>query len=220
VVHQNLITAASKFFASAFEAGFAETVSKEIQLPETNSKLFEAFVCRLYNSTYTASDCLKEHKANDDTTLLDLYRMADALMIPGLQLYVVREIRFMYNHFSPLVPSQNFITSVFDNFTLNLTFFQDYIVKHVSFWVGKTTDKATWIQLFDAERAFAVAMATELARGTQSTGAKNAQRGHPSTWTYGEFFHGLDIKTLTAQARAGDIKRCKDLKPAVPRKSL
>ncbi|CZR58478.1 uncharacterized protein PAC_08370 [Phialocephala subalpina] len=92
-VHSNYICHYSPFFKAAFQGGFEEADKQEMNLEDTNPLAFGIFVTWLYTQQICrdSEDVMK----NDITwysILIDLWILADTVLVPRLQNKILEEI--------------------------------------------------------------------------------------------------------------------------------
>ncbi|KIW65955.1 hypothetical protein PV04_08168 [Phialophora macrospora] len=204
-VHKDLICAASKFFHSAFNGGYQETLSKEIHLRGLDAKLFGFFYRWLYSPVRRVGEATYQ-RAQDtqyqpDELLFRIYRLADYLLVPGLQLLAIEQLKETFSSFEPTIPSREFICLVFEDDQQK--FMQSYVLKHIMFWISKSEDKDTWVELFTMHQKVAMGMAVEFAT-LETTHIDALKVVHPSKISGFDSEFSL-FSSMQAEARENDI---------------
>ncbi|OCK73412.1 hypothetical protein K432DRAFT_387411 [Lepidopterella palustris CBS 459.81] len=90
LVHRELLTHHSPFFAAALNGSFAEGLSQSIKLREEPLDVFELFICWLYTSTLDPI-FFKDGKPAY-YTLLNVYALADRLAVERLRNHTIDQI--------------------------------------------------------------------------------------------------------------------------------
>ncbi|ETI25625.1 hypothetical protein G647_02399 [Cladophialophora carrionii CBS 160.54] len=205
-VHKDLICASSKFFNSAFNGGYQETTSGEIQLRGLDAKLFGFFYRWLYSPVRRVGEVTyqraQDAQLQPDELLLHIYRLAGYLVVPGLQLLAIEQLKDTFSSFEPTIPSREFIYGVFEDDQQK--FMQSYLVKHIVFWISKSEDKDAWVELFTVHQKIAMGMAVEFAT-LETTHIDALKVIHPSKIPDFESTLFLDLPALQAEARANDV---------------
>jgi len=87
-VHKNFITHYSPYFDAAFNGNFAEGQSQKLDLEDTEPHVFGTFVNWLYSQNIENA----EGEIPDDSTLVNLWLLADKCLVPKLQNQVIRNL--------------------------------------------------------------------------------------------------------------------------------
>lgn len=87
-IHKNFITHYSPYFNAAFNGSFAEGQSQQLDLEDTEPHVFGTFVNWLYSQDIENA----EGEVPDDSTLVNLWLLADRLLVPKLQNHVIRAL--------------------------------------------------------------------------------------------------------------------------------
>lgn len=87
-VHKNFITHYSPYFNAAFNGNFAEGQSQKLDLEDTEPHVFGTFVNWLYSQDIENA----EGEVPDDSTLVNLWLLADKCLVPRLQNQVMRAL--------------------------------------------------------------------------------------------------------------------------------
>jgi hypothetical protein len=203
--HKDLLCASSKFFHSAFNGGFQETSSKEIHLRGLDAKLFGFFYRWLYSPVRRVGEATyqraQDAECQPDELLLRIYRLADYLLVPGLQLLAIEQLKETFSSFEPTIPSREFIYLLFEDDQQK--FMQSYLLKHIVFWISKSEDKDSWVELFTVHPKVAMGMAVEFAT-LETTHVDALKVIHPSKIP--DFDSELGIgSSLQVEARQHDI---------------
>jgi hypothetical protein len=205
-VHRNLICASSKFFTSAFCGGFHEAQVREITLPELDPKVFGFFYRWLYSPPRRVDEPLYQRaqdiECQPDELLFNLHRLSDYLLVPGLQLLVIEQLKDIFSSCDPTIPSNEFIQLLFDDDQLRLT--QSYVIKHISYWISKSEDKDPWIEIIRTHDKLAMAMAVEFAN-LNTTHVDALKLVHPSQIPEFEVGVSDSLVMLTTEARQNDV---------------
>jgi hypothetical protein len=206
-IHKSLICASSKFFSSAFNGGYIETHSCVIKLPEVAPKFFEFFYRWLYSPPRRSGDALyrrvSDAESQPDVLLLDLYVLADYLLVPGLKILALEQIRDTFSSYDPTIPSHEFISFLFKD--ENLKFMQLYLVKHITYWISKSEDRDVWVELVKVHDKLALEMAIEFAN-LDTTHVDALKVVHPSKVFSPEVEWGFNLATLAVEARQNDVE--------------
>lgn len=210
-IHKNLLVAASPFFKEALDGPFAEATSQQVSLPEHDPEIFELFSDWLYagtliNDSRALSIIRKEHSA--DMCWLMVFRMADSLMIPGLQVEAYNRITSLFSRPSNVtgsgsnnvrMPTKSFLSSLFgEGYPLAL---QMHVVEHAAYFLPKSAHEIDWAVNFTAHDRYG----TEIALAIVRSHTKHPFL-HPSQQASFAENHGFDLSALEAQARAADEK--------------
>ncbi|MCJ1254980.1 hypothetical protein MMC24_002796 [Lignoscripta atroalba] len=94
-LHQTLLTSTSDFFNTALkESSFTESTTKEVRLPDDDSKIFAIFVQWLYGDSWKVSPSMPTPQSLDigDFDLVRAYCLADKLVAPKLQYAVMSRL--------------------------------------------------------------------------------------------------------------------------------
>ncbi|EXJ57336.1 hypothetical protein A1O7_07683 [Cladophialophora yegresii CBS 114405] len=205
-VHKDLICASSKFFNSAFNGGYKETTSGEIELHGLDAKLFGFFYRWLYSPVRRVGEVTYQRaqdvQVQPDELLLHIYRLAEYLIVPGLQLLAIEQLKETFSACEPTIPSREFIYLVFEDDQQK--FMQSYLVKHIVFWISKSEDKDAWVELFAVHQKMAMGMAVEFAT-LETTHVDALKVVHPSKIPDFESHLFLDLPALQAEARGNDV---------------
>ncbi|KAJ9610288.1 hypothetical protein H2200_005065 [Cladophialophora chaetospira] len=206
-VHKDLICACSNYFNSAYNGSFAETQSGVIKLPDLEPKLFNLFYQWLYSPARKVSEPLyqrpSDNELHPDELLLHLYRLADYLLVPGLQLLVIEQLKETFSSVEPTIPSDEFVSLLFADDQLR--FMQTYVLKHMSFWISKCEDKDAWKELINNHSMVALGMATEFAN-LNPIHVDALEIIHPSKIADFEATVGLSLTGLQVEARKKDCE--------------
>jgi hypothetical protein len=200
IVHKNLLCAASKFFERSLNGQFGESISQEVKLPEDDPVLFECVCDWLYlhdtDSKGSLAFARARHLWFEDHLWLQIYRMADRLMMPGLKATAFHKAATTFTKYMPVIPSREFLKSLFDDETpLAL---QMYVVEHVAYWLPKSAKKDQWGSLFMIHDRFGAEMALAMLRSQ----AKGNLFEHPIEQNDFARNHGFDLHELHQEARA------------------
>lgn len=169
-IHKDLLCKSSAFFERALDGHFSEAQTKTIRLPEDEPDIFNILVDWLYTGSCTFDDkCYALLEAQRHTPVdlcwLKVYRMADRMLLPGLQYIAVARIKYTFNSNRPFIPSNAFINSLFDSNGVDPPMLQMYIVHHVIYWLPKSVDKTQWSRLFKVQDRFGAEVAVVMAHG-------------------------------------------------------
>ncbi|OAL36222.1 hypothetical protein AYO20_04380 [Fonsecaea nubica] len=202
VLHRDPLCASSKFFARAFAGEFIEGRTQEMKLPEEEAEIFAFFVDWLYVGDEAV--CGKAFMtANNlwytDVFWLKVYRMADRLLSPGLQLSAYLELKGVFSY-KPTLPSREFIHSLFAGGDLGAM--EIYVVEHVVFWFYRTQpqEKQDWARLFNVTERFGMAIASAMIRAE----TERDSTPHPDDQYQFDEKHGLDLCEMYVEARRAD----------------
>ena len=205
-VHKNLICASSKYFNSAFNDGFAEAQSGVIKLPELEPKLFDFFYRWLYSAPRLVGETLYKRAPDTDRQpdelLLTLYRLADYLLVPGMKLMALEQIRETFSSYEPTIPSHEFTYLLFEDDQLESI--QLYIVKHIGYWMSKSQDRDEWVELIKMHNKLAVQIAVEFAN-LDTTHVDALKVVHPFKVPNLEIELGMNLAVLGVEARQNDL---------------
>ncbi|KAF2717852.1 hypothetical protein K431DRAFT_206210, partial [Polychaeton citri CBS 116435] len=126
LVHKELLTAASPFFAAALNGTFAEGLDQTVRLPEEKPDIFEWFLQWLYTGSLTMpadgivseaqidGDLRNSHGSPKYFLLLDLYALSDRLLTTPLSNHIVSTLaRLSESTNSVPTPSDTWI--LYDN---------------------------------------------------------------------------------------------------------
>ncbi len=205
-VHKNLICACSRYFHCAFNGGFTETQSGVIKFPDVEPKLFEFFYRWLYSAPRLARDAIYQRPSDEerqpDELLLSLYRLADYLLIPGMKLLAVEQIRDTFSSYEPTIPSHEFTYLLFKDDELKSL--QLYVVKHISYWMSKSQDRDEWVELIKVHNNLAVQMAVDFAN-LDTTHVDALKVVHPFKVANLEIELGMNLAVMGVEARQNDL---------------
>ena len=87
-VHKNFITHYSPYFNAAFNGSFAEGQTQKMSLEDTEPHVFGTFVNWLYSQEIENVD----GEVPEDSTLINLWLLADKCLVPKLQNQVIRAL--------------------------------------------------------------------------------------------------------------------------------
>ncbi len=202
VIHKNLLCASSKFFERALNSGFVEDKLQELRLPEEQAALFAFFSDWLYNIGDVSSSMIQARKQQYfDEYFLTVYRMADRLMIRGLQVLAFHRIKETFTHLEKILPSREFLRSLFGEEGAPLAI-QMYVVRHVVYWLATAPHAEKYAELLAVHDRFGVEIAQAMVRGGWH--GKSASKAHPNTVSTFEESHGLNLAALEEESRAAD----------------
>jgi hypothetical protein len=199
VVHKDILCACSRFFERAFDGGFVEGKLQELRLPEEQAELFAVFIDWLYGGCdhqKFRSSIQARQQWHVDEVDLKLYRMADRLMIPGLQLLAIHRLRNIFTHHQATLPSREFLHSLYSEEAPPAI--RVYIVEHVAYWLPMSPNQEQLAQLTTAHHKFDAEMAVALVR------SRSTLLPHPYTVAMFDGSRGLDLEVLQKEARAAD----------------
>ena len=206
-VHKDLFCASSHFFSSALKGGFNEALSGVIKLPEVAPNYFEFLYRWLYSPPRQNGDPLYQQvpdaDSEPDIILLNIYVMADYLLVPGLKLLALEQLRDLFSSNDPTIPSHGFIKVLFEDG--NQKSIQLYLVKHIAFWLSKSQDRDEWVELIKVHDKLALEMAVEFAN-LDTTHVDALKVVHPSKVFSLEVEDGMNLVTLAVEARQNDIE--------------
>jgi hypothetical protein len=217
IVHKNLLCAASKFFERALNGQFAESLSQEVKLPEDDPALFECVCDWLYTGEIDWIESIALTQAmclwDQDHIWLQIYRMADRMMMPGLKALAFESATISFGKYVAQIPSREFLKSLFeDEAPLAL---QMHVVEHVAYWLPKSANKDQWGSLFMVHDRFGAEMALAMLRSQ----AKGNLFQHPAEQVDFVKNHGFDLDELRQEARVADdvtiVRPLKYLRKAV-----
>ncbi|OBT71471.1 hypothetical protein VF21_09737 [Pseudogymnoascus sp. 05NY08] len=116
-MHKELLCATSPFFKAALEGKFEESVRGEVVLEDTSVEAFGLFNEWLYTSKITEDQCQErgltvlELHFNDKPSyrqLLDVWILADYLLVHQLQNYIADKMQIKYTN-RPVLPIADFV---------------------------------------------------------------------------------------------------------------
>ena len=202
IVHKKLLCAASKFFEGALNGQFAESLSQEVKLPEDDPVLFECVCHWVYLGDPGCKGYFARTQARslwyEDHAWLQIYRMADRMMMPGLKATAFKQTATIFGKSVPNIPSREFLKSLFeDEAPLAL---QMHVVEHVAYWLPKSANKDQWGSLFMVQDHFGAQMALAMLRSQ----ARGDLFQHPAEQVDFAKNHGFDLHQLQQEARACD----------------
>ncbi|KAK5209067.1 hypothetical protein LTR41_005466 [Exophiala xenobiotica] len=202
VVHKRLLCVASKFFERALNGQLAASLSQEVKLPEDDPVLFACVYDWLYFGLVQRVDSLAFIHARslwyDDHVWLQIYRMADRMMMPGLKALAFKSAATSFGNHLAYIPSREFLKSLFeDEAPLALRM---YVVEHVAYWLPKSANKDQWGSLFMVHDRFGAEMALAMLRSQ----AEGNLFQHPADQVDFLKNHGFDLDELRQEARAAD----------------
>jgi len=173
-IHKNLVVAASTFFDAALNGSFKEGRDQKITLPEDDSEAFQVFYDWLYTGKISTEDSTHTSSLYPDHFWLKVYRMADRLMIKGLQVIAYERFQTILPATAPILPSKEFIIDLFeDSEGTSPIALEMYVVSHVAYHIKKTSvdgwapfelqDK--WTQFLRVNERLGMEIAVRLATG-------------------------------------------------------
>ncbi|RVX67676.1 hypothetical protein B0A52_07799 [Exophiala mesophila] len=149
-MHKDLLCAASKYFNAAFNHGFAEGEDGVINLPEEEPGRFQLFYDWLYTGRVVNGPSIymtEDTQLYSDEFWLEIYKMADRLMVPSLGEVATLRLYAMFSDKVPLVPSNEFIAALFENKSQTWSFIEGHILGHVCYWAHRSTGTTAWYEL-------------------------------------------------------------------------
>ncbi len=203
VVHQDPLCAASKFFDGAFNSQFQESTSKEVRLPEEHPDIISCLCDWLYTTPSAASNDQPKQlhsRWSPDCFWLELFMMADRLLIAGLKLHAYAQIRSTFTWTRPTIPSVDFITSLYKESGPDVV--QQHVAEHILYWMPKSAKRDDWRELLLANEKLAAKIGTSITYVEAKTGGFD----HPSISV--DFVNrcGFNHAELSAEARKADCK--------------
>lgn len=211
-IHNTLLCAASRFFERALEGTFIEGQTQEVKLPEEHPEVFAFLVDWLYIGGYDHAypSVLRSHQQYfKDEYYLNVYRMADRLMIPGLQILAYFRIKDTFAKKAATLPSRGFLHSLFSEEAPSAI--QMHVVEHAAYWLLKSSNKEERARLFTSHDRFGTEMALAMIRSQ----ARMLTCSHPEDVVDFIGTYGFNLEELQKQSRASDeefeSKNTKDL---------
>ncbi|KIV95194.1 hypothetical protein PV10_02874 [Exophiala mesophila] len=149
-MHKDLLCAASKYFNAAFNHGFAEGEDGVLNLPDEEPGRFQLFYDWLYTGRVVEGPSMymtEDTQLYSDEFWLEIYDMADRLMVPSLGEVALLRLRALFSDEIPLVPSRKFIAAVFERESESLTLLEKFLVHHVYFWAYRSHGVTDWSEV-------------------------------------------------------------------------
>ncbi|EXJ87748.1 hypothetical protein A1O1_04674 [Capronia coronata CBS 617.96] len=200
-VHKNMLCAASKFFERAVQGPFMESKTQQVRLPEERPEVFAFLVDWLYigglDQMYP-SIIRSRQQWHKDEYYLKVYRMADRLIIPGLQLLTYHRLRNTFGKIAATLPSRDFLYSLFSEEAP--VAIQMHVVEHAAYWLLKSTNKEEWAGLFTSHDRFGTEMALAMIRSQ----AKGLAFRHPEDVANFSGRYGFNSEELQRESRLAD----------------
>ncbi|KEF61446.1 uncharacterized protein A1O9_03012 [Exophiala aquamarina CBS 119918] len=208
VIHKNLICASSTFFTRAFAGNFAQGASQQIELPEEKSCLFKFFCDWLYLAEYYGANWSRipiETEYGLDTRWLLLDHMGDRLIIPGIQVLVLRQFLMrLFTIQGASVPTEEMMKLIYEPDGEKL--FRKYITEHVAFWLSTTGNRDAWGSHCKGIKKLGTDLLLELGSKFQGDN-RLLSVAHPSErFVELTTSQGLDFEELVKKARLADTK--------------
>lgn len=146
---------------------------------------------------------VSDSERQPDELLLDLYLLADYLLTPGMKLLVLEQIRDLFSSHEATIPSNEFTYLLFENDHLKAL--QQYIVKHISYWLSKSQDRNEWIVLIKVHKKLALEMAVDFTT-LETTHVDALKVVHPFRVLNNEIEIGMGLAVLEMEARLNDVQ--------------
>ncbi|KAJ9610277.1 hypothetical protein H2200_005054 [Cladophialophora chaetospira] len=203
VVHKDPLCAASKFFDGAFNGQFAEGRSNELRLPEEHPGLIELLCDWIYippKAIATWHPAEFQNTWLQDCFWLEVFMMADRLLIPGLSILALGRVITIFNHLIPRIPTIDLIRSLYKGNGPEII--KQYIAQHIVYWMPKSVKTDDWLVLLKANGGLMTMFGSAIADMSTDDNAFTVSP-HPNKLVWAQK-HGFDVEELGKEARKAD----------------
>lgn len=166
-IHKRILCEKSEFFVKALDGSFAEATTNTIAFPEDDPKLFEQCLHYFYSSKLPVSS---DGYLRSIIGHIDLFILADKLLLPQLQQMCLSYIRHHYAmHWLPSVAVLKKVCAP----EFSIPKLREYFVQSFSYFILFTQIFHTqWDELLNVNEGFALEVLMDIIRRTRNSGTK------------------------------------------------